>query len=88
GGDEFALLLEDLPDDADQVARRIVDVIAQPVTFTAGTAGTVTVSASVGVVVADLDRRTAEQLLHAADTTMYSAKRSGKGAYRVSVVAG
>ncbi len=102
GGDEFALLLEDLPDDADQVARRIVEVIARPVTFTvapadapgaagagaSGATGTVSVSASVGVVVADLDRRTAEQLLHAADTTMYSAKRSGKGAYRVSVVTG
>ncbi len=102
GGDEFALLLEDLPDDADRVASRIVEVIAQPVTFavaaaeTLGAAGptgptgpvSVCVSASVGVVIADLDRRTAEQLLHAADTTMYSAKRSGKGAYRVSVVTG
>ena len=93
GGDEFALLLEDLPDDADQVARRIVEVIGRPVTFVAGDPGaeetvSVTVSASVGVVIADLDRRTAEQLLHAADVTMYSAKRSGKGAYRVSVVAG
>ncbi len=93
GGDEFALLLEDLPDDADRVARRIVEVIGRPVTFVAGDPGaeetvSVTVSASVGVVIADLDRRTAEQLLHAADVTMYSAKRSGKGAYRVSVVAG
>jgi diguanylate cyclase (GGDEF)-like protein len=80
GGDEFAILLEDLPDGPDEIAERIVEAMAMPFTVSGRTA---LVSASVGVVVFDSVRRTAEQLLHDADTAMYTAKRAGKGDYRI-----
>jgi len=80
GGDEFAVLHEDLPDEAAQIAERIVEAIAQPFTVSAVTAS---VSASVGVVVAHGERRTSEQLMHAADTAMYAAKHSGKRGYHI-----
>jgi diguanylate cyclase (GGDEF)-like protein len=80
GGDEFAVLHEDLPDEAAQIAERIVEAVAQPFTVSAATAS---VTASVGVVVARGERRTSEQLMHAADTAMYVAKHSGKRGYRI-----
>jgi diguanylate cyclase len=80
GGDEFAVLHEDLPDEAAQIAERIVEAVAQPFTVSAATAS---VTASVGVVVARGERRTSEQLMHAADTAMYAAKHSGKRGYRI-----
>jgi diguanylate cyclase (GGDEF)-like protein len=81
GGDEFAVLHEDLPDEDVQIAERIVEAIAQPFTVSAGTAS---VTASVGVVVARGERRTCEQLMHDADTAMYAAKHSGKRGYRIA----
>jgi diguanylate cyclase (GGDEF)-like protein len=80
GGDEFAVLLKDLPEDADQVAARIIEAIALPF---ASSNGTASVGASIGVVVADGGTRSAEQLLNDADTAMYLPKGSGKGGYRV-----
>ena len=66
---------------ATQIAERIVEAVAQPFTVSAGTAS---VSASVGVVVARGERRTCEQLMHDADTAMYAAKHSGKRGYRIA----
>jgi diguanylate cyclase (GGDEF)-like protein len=83
GGDEFAVLLQGLPGGPDEIAARIVDAMAMPFTVSRRTAS---MSASVGVVVADDGVRTAEQLLHAADTAMYAAKRAGKGSYHVVAV--
>ena len=80
GGDEFAVLLEDLPDGPDEIAERIVEAMAMPFAVSGRAAS---VSASVGVVVFDGVRHTAEQLLHDADTVMYTAKRAGKGEYRI-----
>jgi diguanylate cyclase len=81
GGDEFAILLMDVPDEAERIAARIVEALSAPVTVSDVTAS---VSASVGVVVSDGGPRTAEQLLHDADTAMYAAKHSGKGRYSIS----
>lgn len=78
GGDEFMVLHEDLPDEAAQIAERILEAIAQPCTVSAGT---VSVTASVGVVVASGEPRTTEQLLHDVDIAMYAAKHSGKRGY-------
>ncbi|NYI41147.1 GGDEF domain-containing protein [Demequina lutea] len=80
GGDEFAVLLDNPQDGTDEIAQRIVDAMAKPFMVSAGTAS---VSASVGVVVFDGVGRTAEELLHEADTSMYQAKREGKGEYRI-----
>jgi diguanylate cyclase len=80
GGDEFAVLVDNPKGEPHEIAKRIVEAIAQPFTLSCGTAS---VSASVGVVVFDGAGRTAEELQHDADTAMYQAKRAGKGEYRV-----
>jgi diguanylate cyclase (GGDEF)-like protein len=79
GGDEFAVLLEDL-DDADHpeaVARRIVETLGRPVEISGRE---VRPSVSVGVTVGADD---AAALLRAADLAMYRAKAAGRG--RVAV---
>ena len=65
---------------AAQIAERIVEAVGQPFTVSAATAS---VTASVGIVVARGDRRTSEQLMHAADTAMYATKHSGKPGCRI-----
>jgi diguanylate cyclase (GGDEF)-like protein len=78
GGDEFAILLEDLasPDDAGATADRILEALEYPVQ--AG--GTdVPVHASVGVAVANVRIGSTDELLRQADLAMYAAKAAGKG---------
>jgi diguanylate cyclase (GGDEF)-like protein len=80
GGDEFAMLLDDIgaPEDATQVARRIVD--GMPAHY--GPAGQlVPVGMSLGVVIADVASQSAEALLSQADQALYDAKRAGKGRF-------
>jgi diguanylate cyclase (GGDEF)-like protein len=95
GGDEFALLVRgegDVPPiDADLVARRVVDAVAEPVRTGSeplpggGRGPVVHVGASVGAVVVTgpTRPRSTGDLLHLADEAMYEAKRSGKGRYVV-----
>ena len=84
GGDEFAVLLEDLPHGAVEVAWRIVEAVAEPVVV--GDGDEVRVSASLGVVSTADAGRTAEELLHGADTAMYEAKRSDGVGHRLCAV--
>jgi diguanylate cyclase (GGDEF)-like protein len=84
GGDEFAVLVESPAgaDDAESVARRIVEVLAEP--FASETRD-IHVQASIGLAGADLlgDIETdgAEQLMRNADLAMYRAKSSGGNCY-------
>jgi len=82
GGDEFAVLLEDLdgPADAIEVAERLLITASQSVEVGAQT---LRVGASVGVATAASGTATVEDLLRNADTAMYAAKAAGKG--RVAV---
>lgn len=75
GGDEFAVLLEDLPDltGVSEIADRIVAAVAQPI---ARGEEEMRLTASVGIALAGPDS-SPEDLLREADTSMYSAKRSG-----------
>lgn len=81
GGDEFALLLVDA--DADRlrdVADRLLAAVRLPVQIAGRT---VTVTASIGGALGG-SGCTAEELLHRADTAMYSAKHGGKDSRALS----
>jgi diguanylate cyclase (GGDEF)-like protein/PAS domain S-box-containing protein len=84
GGDEFTLLLKDLPDDASAVAAelaaRVVAALRQPVLVHGVT---LEVRASVGVSTFPRDAVTAEDLLRHADSAMYVAKAGGKDNFHI-----
>ena len=77
GGDEFVVILGDLADvlTVDQVARKLLDTLMQPIAFPGGHH---TLSASVGVALFPADADDAELLLRCADQAMYLAKSSGR----------
>lgn len=76
GGDEFAVILPGADAEAGcAVARRLVEEMARPFRLPAGTGH---ISVSAGVAPAGRGS-TAEQVLAAADTAMYEAKKAGKG---------
>jgi diguanylate cyclase (GGDEF)-like protein/PAS domain S-box-containing protein len=86
GGDEFLLLLDELPlgddarpaDVAEAVATRLVETMRSPVIL-----GGVSlrVSASVGISVFPLDAADGDELLRYADAAMYESKRRGPGGF-------
>jgi diguanylate cyclase (GGDEF)-like protein/PAS domain S-box-containing protein len=78
GGDEFTVLLEDaaLGDDAQTVARKIVESLSQP--FQLGTQE-VHIGTSVGIAYYPDHAGEAERLLKLADMAMYRAKKNGRG---------
>jgi diguanylate cyclase (GGDEF)-like protein/PAS domain S-box-containing protein len=82
GGDEFAVLLEDSRGllDARRTAERILASINKP--FYLGDREVI-VSASIGVVNADADTMTAEEIIRDADVAMYDAKENGRGRVQV-----
>lgn len=83
GGDEFAVLLRDLktPDDAINVARKIVEQLQQPITIAAGSV--VYPGASVGVAYGPDDAQDAQTLMRYVDMALYRAKEAGRGTYAV-----
>ena len=87
GGDEFALVLEpsgyrsDLDaSTADEVAKRVLRVLAEPIPLPSCPAITVPLSASIGIARAH-GTESAEDILRNADLAMYSAKAHGKSRY-------
>ena len=83
GGDEFAVLLEDVADSqqAADTGQRILEALAIP--MGAGHKELV-LRGSLGIsVAAGDDTRNAEELIRDADAAMYIAKRDGKGTYRL-----
>ncbi|MDH3730496.1 MAG: diguanylate cyclase, partial [Acidimicrobiia bacterium] len=81
GGDEFAILVEDLASDQHAVdaAERIVNTLAVP--FRLGDRD-LSSQASIGVTITHGDSEP-EQILRDADVAMYAAKRNRKGTFRV-----
>jgi diguanylate cyclase (GGDEF)-like protein/PAS domain S-box-containing protein len=81
GGDEFAVLIDDLTDrnDALVVAQRIIDALHEPVTIDARH---LTLTASIGIAYGDKASDT-DELLRNADLAMYNAKAQGKNCRRV-----
>ncbi len=78
GGDEFAVLVEDIasPSDAVAAAERIVAIFGEP--FNVGDRS-VWLRASIGIAIEGLTATTAEALLRNADTAKNVAKSQGKG---------
>lgn len=79
GGDEFVMILPAVAggDDAAAIARRIGEVLAEPVNID-GVDGTLSIGASLGFTLAPRDGRDAHTLLGNADLAMYRAKAAGK----------
>ena len=77
GGDEFAILLEDVNglDDARLVAARIEEAVSRPLVMEALEA---TVTASIGIALAGEATTDHEALVRNADVAMYVAKANGK----------
>jgi diguanylate cyclase (GGDEF)-like protein/PAS domain S-box-containing protein len=86
GGDEFAVLLEDLPAGVDpvtesaQVAQRLLDACRAPMTIQERE---VAVGCSIGIAISDAGIESPDDLLRAADVAMYNGKERGRGRYEV-----
>jgi diguanylate cyclase (GGDEF)-like protein/PAS domain S-box-containing protein len=80
GGDEFALLLEEIVDhEAVALAQRLLDRLAEPV---AVRGREVVLGASVGIVL-HTGPGQSEELVRHADVAMYAAKDGGRGRYEI-----
>lgn len=81
GGDEFAVLAEDVGDGRrlGELAERIHEALSTPVLIDEQTLGT---GVSIGIAVHPHDGQDAETLLDRADAAMYEAKRAGRGTHR------
>jgi diguanylate cyclase (GGDEF)-like protein/PAS domain S-box-containing protein len=77
GGDELAVLVVDVLDEADaqSVAGRLTDALRAPFRIAGRD---VVVTASIGVAVSAADRQDRDALLQAADLAMYRAKANGR----------
>lgn len=81
GGDEFAVLLHDPAgrEAVDMVCRRIIEAIAEPVSYR-GMA--LQVGTSIGVALCPAEAEDADTLYKSADLALYAAKQAGRGAWR------
>jgi diguanylate cyclase (GGDEF)-like protein len=86
GGDEFAILLQDIGNvaDATTFANRIYEQLSGPFTLNGMR---VFPSASVGIVLGEPRYQSPEELLRDADTALYRAKSGGKARHEVFVPA-
>jgi diguanylate cyclase (GGDEF)-like protein/PAS domain S-box-containing protein len=81
GGDEFVLLLTDLPraEDAAIAARRILEVLAEPFVLDEQT---LHITASIGIAMYPADGEDSVTLIKNADTAMHAAKDAGRNGVR------
>ena len=83
-GDEFVIILEDVEGrgEVEEVARRIIEALTEPVVLEQGNAKTGT---SIGLVISSgvprAGIRTVENLIRDADSAMYAAKEAGRARY-------
>jgi len=78
GGDEFVILLEDVPDAStvSLIGQRIVRALSEPIVLPHGNA---TIGVSVGAAMSNGTDDGAHELIAHADAAMYEAKHAGKG---------
>ena len=81
GGDEFIVMLSGMhrPSDAANVAKRLVEALAEPVVV-GGTE--IFIGSSVGIAMYPNDGADIDTLLMNADTAMYRAKEAGRGGFQ------
>jgi len=81
GGDEFTVLLSKLeqPEEAGDVARRILQAIPQPIDVGGHE---ISLSASIGIAIYPVDGEDVETLVKHADAAMYAAKEQGRANYQ------
>jgi diguanylate cyclase (GGDEF)-like protein len=82
GGDEFAILCEDVADEKDAVAiaERILESLARPFRLPHGEAAT---SASIGIALGADPDEDGDDLIRDADAAMYRAKQAGGGRWKL-----
>lgn len=82
GGDEFTIVLTNIKnsEDAEKIAKRIIDVISQPFQLDGYELYS---SPSIGIALYPKDGDCADTLLKNADMAMYEAKRVGKNIYKI-----
>jgi diguanylate cyclase (GGDEF)-like protein/PAS domain S-box-containing protein len=80
GGDEFLYLAEglDSPAEAEEVAARLIDVLAEPFSIHGLN---LEQHASIGIVVFDGTSEDSSELIQRADVALYEAKRQNRGRY-------
>ncbi len=80
GGDEFVCVLEEIeaPERASLVAEKLTALIAEPFSIRDHD---LNISASIGISLYPADGMDADNLLRAADTAMYQAKKHGRNSY-------
>jgi len=83
GGDEFTVVLEGLaaPAEAEDVARRVIEAFALPLTLDEH--HEITVSPSIGISLFPDHAQVPTELLKHADTAMYQAKAAGRRTWQV-----
>jgi diguanylate cyclase (GGDEF)-like protein/PAS domain S-box-containing protein len=82
GGDEFTIILPDLhqPEDAAQVAEKILERVLEPVTVNSHS---IEISVSIGIALYPFDGTDIHTLLRNADDAMYRAKQAGRNNYQL-----
>ena len=81
GGDEFILLLNDIPNQetVERIASEILQRLAEPMEINGHV---LNASGSIGIAIYPEDGRDFDGLLQKADTAMYNAKDAGRNTYR------
>jgi diguanylate cyclase (GGDEF)-like protein/PAS domain S-box-containing protein len=82
GGDEFVILLEEIHklSEAEDCALRVQEALSAPMTLNSHT---VTIQASIGIVLSSPQYQQSTYLLRDADIAMYQAKEQGGGCFQV-----
>jgi diguanylate cyclase (GGDEF)-like protein/PAS domain S-box-containing protein len=81
GGDEFKIVFPELSnrEQLAELADNVIESLSRPYYIEGHT---VTIGASVGIVISDYDDRTANDLIRDGDLALYAAKGAGRGTYR------